>query len=137
MRATKVVLFSGRVPWGIIDRVVKLGAYAIISPGAPTDMSINTAGQNQIMLVGFAKNGEFNIYAHEELFYPMGRRRTPSYLLMRGSFANGMIAEPPRIEGERVNAVGEGAAEQANVATRGVFDDLRSGCAKIQDEGNE
>lgn len=63
----KVVLFSGRVPWGIIDRVVKLGAYAIISPGAPTDMSIKIAGQNQIMLVGFAKNGEFNIYAHEEL----------------------------------------------------------------------
>ena len=62
-----VSLFSGRVPWGIIDRVVKLGAYAIISPGAPTDMSIKIAGQNQIMLVGFAKNGEFNIYAHEEL----------------------------------------------------------------------
>ena len=63
----KVVLFSGRVPMGIIDRVVKLGAYAIVSPGAPTDMSIKTADQNQIMLVGFAKNGEFNIYAHEEL----------------------------------------------------------------------
>lgn len=63
----KVVLFSGRVPWGIIDRVVKLGAYAIVSPGAPTDMSIKTADRNQIMLVGFTKNGEFNIYAHEEL----------------------------------------------------------------------
>lgn len=63
----KVVLFSGRVPWGIIDRVVKLGAYAIVSPGAPTDMSIKAADRNQIMLVGFAKNGEFNIYAHEEL----------------------------------------------------------------------
>lgn len=63
----KVVLFSGRVPWGIIDRVVKLGAYAIVSPGAPTDMSIKAADQNQIMLVGFAKNSEFNIYAHEEL----------------------------------------------------------------------
>lgn len=65
--SAKVVLFSGRVPWGIIDRVVKLGAYAIVSPGAPTDMSIKAADQNQIMLVGFAKNGEFNIYAHEEL----------------------------------------------------------------------
>lgn len=63
----KVVLFSGRVPWGIIDRVVKLGAYAIVSPGAPTDMSIKTADQNQIMLVGFTKNGEFNIYSHREL----------------------------------------------------------------------
>lgn len=63
----KVVLFGGRVPWGIIDRVVTLGAYAIISPGAPTDMSIKTADRNQILLVGFAKNGEFNIYSHEEL----------------------------------------------------------------------
>lgn len=65
--SSKVVLFSGRVPWGIIDRVVKLGAYAIVSPGAPTDMSIKTADQNQIMLLGFTKNGEFNIYSHREL----------------------------------------------------------------------
>lgn len=56
---------------------------------------------------------------------------------MRGSFANGMIAEPPRIEGGRVNAVGEGAAEQANVATRGVFDEFEERLCKIQDEGNE
>lgn len=63
----KVVLFSGRVSWGVIGRVVKLDAYAIVSPGAPTDMSIKTADQNQIMLVGFTKNGEFNIYSHREL----------------------------------------------------------------------
>ena len=41
-----------------------------------------------------------------------------------------MIAEPPRIEGERVNAVGEGAAEQANVATRGVFDEFEERLCK-------
>lgn len=61
----------------------------------------------------------------------------PSYLLMRGNFANGMIAEPPRIEGERVNAVGEGAAEQANVATRRVFGEFEERLCKIKDEGNE
>ncbi len=48
-----------------------------------------------------------------------------------------MIAEPPRIEGERVSAVGEGATEQANVATRRVFDEFEKQLCKIQDEGNE
>ena len=67
----------------------------------------------------------------------MGRRKMPSYLLKRGSFANGMIAEPPRIEGERVNAVGEGAARQANVATRRVFGEFEERLRRIQDEGNE
>ncbi len=56
-------------------------------------------------------------------------------MLKRGSFANGMIAESPRIEGERVSAVGEGATEQANVATRRVFDNLRSSCAKSKTKG--
>lgn len=58
-------------------------------------------------------------------------------MLKRGSFANGMMAESPRIEGECVNAVGEGAAEQANVATRRVFDEFEERLRKIQDEGNE
>ena len=48
-----------------------------------------------------------------------------------------MMAESPRIEGECVNAVGEGAAEQANVATRRVFDEFEERLRKIQDEGNE
>ena len=33
----------------------------------------------------------------------------PSYLLKRGSFANGMIAEPPRIEGECAKAARRGS----------------------------
>lgn len=31
------------------------------------------------------------------------------YLLMRGNFANGMIAEPPRIEGECAKAARRGS----------------------------
>lgn len=51
----------------------------------------------------------------------------PSYLLMRGNFANGMIAEPPRIEG----AVGEGAIEQVSVTTRKFFDEFEERLRKI------
>ena len=67
----------------------------------------------------------------------MGRRRMPSYLLKRGSFANGMIAEPPRIEGECSKAVGKGATERVSVTTRRVFDEFEKQLCKIQDEGNE
>lgn len=56
---------------------------------------------------------------------------------MRGSFANGMIAEPPRIEGERAKAVGEGPTEQVSVTTRRVFDEFEKQLRKMQDEGNE
>ena len=46
-----------------------------------------------------------------------------------------MIAEPPRIEGERVNAVGEGAARQANVATRRVFGEFEERFAGSKTKG--
>ena len=50
---------------------------------------------------------------------------------MRGSFANGTIAEPPRIEGECAKAVGEGATEQVSVTTRKFFDEFEERLRKI------
>lgn len=61
-----MVLFSGRVPYEIISRVIKLGSPIIVSPGAPTDLSIDTARKNGTTLIGFAKNGAFNVYTHAE-----------------------------------------------------------------------
>lgn len=62
----KMLLFSGRVPREIILKVVRLGCPVIASPGAPTNLSIRLAQQWGVTLVGFAKHGSFNVYAHPE-----------------------------------------------------------------------
>lgn len=60
----KVLLFSGRVPREIIARAIRIGVPVVISPGAPTNLSIQLACEHGVTLVGFAKNGTFNVYTH-------------------------------------------------------------------------
>ena len=58
------LLFSGRMPHSIVSRVVLMGCPVVISPGAPTDLSLELAHRCGVTLVGFAKNGCFNAYTH-------------------------------------------------------------------------
>ena len=60
----KVLLFSGRIPREIILRAIRMGFPMVISPGAPTNLSIDLACKHGITLIGFAKNGRFNVYTH-------------------------------------------------------------------------
>jgi len=61
-----ILLFSGRVPNEIITKVIKMGCPVIISPGAPTDLSITLAQQHGVTIIGFAKRRQFNVYSHPE-----------------------------------------------------------------------
>lgn len=61
-----VLLFSGRVPYEIITKTIRLGSPIIISPGVPTNLSIDLAERYGVTLIGFAKDGLFNVYAHAE-----------------------------------------------------------------------
>lgn len=61
----KVLLFSGRVLREIIARTVRAGFPIVISPGAPTNLSIRLACDHGVTLIGFAKDGKFNVYTHE------------------------------------------------------------------------
>lgn len=67
------LLFSGRMPHSIVSRVVLMGCPVVISPGAPTDLSLELAHQCGVTLVGFAKNGCFNAYTHIERVVAHGR----------------------------------------------------------------
>lgn len=60
----KILLFSGRVPREIIARAIRIGVPVVISPGAPTNLSIQLACEHGVTLIGFAKNGTFNVYTH-------------------------------------------------------------------------
>lgn len=60
----KILLFSGRVPREIIARAIRAGFPIVISPGAPTNLSIRLACDHGVTLIGFAKDGRFNVYTH-------------------------------------------------------------------------
>lgn len=62
----KLVMFSGRVPQEIICKVIRLGCPAIVSPGAPTSLSVDLAEEYGVTLIGFAKADRFNVYSHAE-----------------------------------------------------------------------
>lgn len=67
----KPLVFSGRVPCEIISKVARLGCPVIISPGAPTSMSVEIARESDIALIGFAKKGRFNVYSAESRIRPI------------------------------------------------------------------
>ena len=54
---------SGRIPYEIVKKAVNSGLSAIISKSPPTDKAIELAEKNDILLIGFARNGKFNIYS--------------------------------------------------------------------------
>lgn len=62
----KVLLFSGRMPREIISKVAKLGCPIIVSPGAPTSLSVQYAEQSGITMIGFAKRNRFNVYSRPD-----------------------------------------------------------------------
>lgn len=62
----KALIFSGRVPYEIISKAVRLGCPLIASPGAPTSLSVEYAREHDIALVGFAKRDRFNVYSSPE-----------------------------------------------------------------------
>ena len=62
----KMLLFSGRVPQEIMLKAIRLGVPVVVSPGAPTSLSVDLAEEYGVTLIGFAKRGHFNVYSHPE-----------------------------------------------------------------------
>lgn len=58
-----MLLFTGRMPYEIIRKAAKLGIALVLSPGAPTTMSVELAESNDMALVGFAKGERYNMYS--------------------------------------------------------------------------
>ena len=59
---------SGRIPYEIVKKAINSGLNVIISKSPPTDKAINLAEKNNILLIGFARNGKFNIYTSEDIW---------------------------------------------------------------------
>jgi len=60
------VLLSGRISSEMLIKAVRIGTPIVISRSAPTGLAIDYATQYGITLVGFARDGGFNVYCNEK-----------------------------------------------------------------------
>ena len=64
-----ILIFSGRVPVEILQKVGAMGCSILIAKSAPTNYSCRLAQQLGITLIGFARDKTFNVYSHPERIY--------------------------------------------------------------------
>lgn len=64
--SNSLVLVSGRAGFELVQKSVLAGAAALAAVGAPTSLSVELAEEAGMTLVGFLRNGQFNIYACPE-----------------------------------------------------------------------
>ena len=58
-----LVLVSGRVGFELVQKSVVAGVAVLAAVGAPTSLSVELAAEADMTLVGFLRNGQFNIYS--------------------------------------------------------------------------
>ncbi|MBI1224404.1 MAG: formate dehydrogenase accessory sulfurtransferase FdhD [Bacteroidetes bacterium] len=62
----KLVLVSGRAGFELVQKSVMAGVAVLAAVGAPTSLSVELSVEAGMSLVGFLRNGQFNIYSGAE-----------------------------------------------------------------------
>ncbi len=60
------IVTSGRISSEILLKTAKMGIEILVSRSAPTSLAVNIANQLEVTVIGFARDGRFNIYSSPE-----------------------------------------------------------------------
>jgi FdhD protein len=60
----RVLCVSGRLSFELVQKAVVAGAPILVGVGAPTSLAVQAAQDRGLTLVGFARGGRANVYAH-------------------------------------------------------------------------
>jgi FdhD protein len=60
----RVLCVSGRLSFELVQKAVVAGAPILVGVGAPTSLAVQVAHDRGLTLIGFARGGRANVYAH-------------------------------------------------------------------------
>jgi FdhD protein len=60
----RILCVSGRLSFELVQKAVIAGAPILVGVGAPTSLAVQVAQDRGLTLVGFARGGRANVYAH-------------------------------------------------------------------------
>jgi FdhD protein len=63
-----ILMVSGRISFEIVQKAAVSGIGVIAAVSAPSSMAVATADRLGIAVVGFVRDGSFNVYSHPERF---------------------------------------------------------------------
>ncbi|HUL75221.1 MAG TPA: formate dehydrogenase accessory sulfurtransferase FdhD [Vicinamibacterales bacterium] len=65
-----LVVVSGRVAYEIVQKAVMAGVAGVVAVGAPSSLAVDAARATGLILIGFARDGRFNVYAEHDRVLP-------------------------------------------------------------------